>query len=48
LRDFPQWRPLPAGPAGAGAGGAGAQRRDALLAALEILKARPRRAGGRW
>jgi NAD(P)H-hydrate epimerase len=42
LRDFPQWRPLPRDPRVLVLAGPGHNGGDALLAALEILKARPR------
>ncbi len=42
LRDFPQWRPLPRDPRVLVLAGPGHNGGDALLAALEILRARPR------
>jgi NAD(P)H-hydrate epimerase len=42
LRDFPQWRPLPRDPRVLVLAGPGHNGGDALLAASEILKARPR------
>jgi NAD(P)H-hydrate epimerase len=42
LRDFPQWRPLPRDPKVLVLAGPGHNGGDALLAALEILQARPR------
>ncbi len=42
LHDFPQWRPLPRNPRVLVLAGPGHNGGDALLAALEILKARPR------